>query len=1261
MIELISAHLRNNISPDGPVVVIGQPGPLVSAACIACLKFEVPYLPIDSSYPTERIQYILNDSQAKIVLADATVSAGLLDELASTASLSCLPALEERGRQGDEDSQNGTIMDLWRDAGLAEGDTRPAYVIYTSGSTGAPKGIVVSRGNLFNQLRWLSSEGHLRAGVKILQKTPIGFDAAQWEILAPLCDAVTVSIAPGEHRDPTALVRLIREESVTSLQVVPTLLQALVDVGGLEDTPTLTSIYAGGEALSWRLVQEVRRLKPQATIVNLYGPSECTINASSYAIRPEEPVDHPRGATVPLGQPVTNTSFLIEEADDSASSSPQEAVGELLIGGVQVVSGYLGRETETESKFVTRGGSKYYRTGDLVRKDQYGDLLFVGRTDNQVKIRGNRVELDELSTRYEAHPWVARAQCLLVPKRSNAEDKELVACIQLDSNAAPLMDGAKAEGHHRSKKSKHQVKAQLSNPGLRQDFREISEESIKSPRVEIAVDDLRYKRKSYRFFKPTNSCSDDLREFWEILTGKMHSFSRPSPSRAFTLSEAIQAALLSVAGDMNPDRLLPKYAYASPGALYSIQTYVETSGLGIVDKGLYYFHPLKRTLQAVPGRRTSNAPVRMHLVSKTHAIESVYRNNVREVQYFELGHYLGLVTDVLDVLGIGYKFCEPETNELFSASERNDDLYLGYLEIFETPVDSHSVVDVPTLVTCVLHDTGEIAKGTYAYEADGTLRQLSEDYICRSDVIAINQSVYDRSTYGVGLYFEDPTMTAQRRYVSLGAALHRLQAQSDSFGFMSSGYSSFSGNPLPAATHAQQILGINSDPAEFAFYFALSGPVSEHQRTHRGMNEDAVHMSGPAEIVTEELASYVPEYMIPDRTVVLASMPTTPNGKVDLAQLRGLDEVRDTRDVGVGREPQGEAELAVHRAWTTVLKTDIISAEDNFFTLGGDSIRVMMVLGVLRKHFGSVVNPQLLFEYPVLEDLARAVEAGLTTSRMLRLAQGEEESADRTVIWPGLGGVPYGLRPLAENLRSEGDVLGIQASGINPNEPLFTDIRQMAANDLELLPDDYGYHIVGYSFGCRIAYTAASMLAQEGIAVRSLSLVCPGNPTLDQDGIIPQSGCRDNSIENPEFLGMLLSVFENPLNMDTYQRARECVTSIEDAADFIARKHQDFAPDQVRRIVDLIAETYRFDYTFDEMRTQQVTCPVLVVKATGDQYSSVDEMLKVNDTAHELATMAADHYEVLKSPHVKELGRIISAFQDRQNLIHNQKELHAVS
>ncbi|MGW1927668.1 AMP-binding protein [Streptomyces massasporeus] len=223
------------------------------------------------------------------------------------------------------------VQHAWRTAGEAPEpydirETDLAYVIYTSGSTGRPKGVMVEHRSIAAQMRWMAAEHRLAPGAVVLQKTPMSFDAAQWEILAPAVGARVAVGPPGVHRDPEALIDTVRTHGATMLQGVPTLLQALVDTERLATCTTLRRVYSGGEILSRNLAAQLLAELPAAELVNLYGPTECTINASSHTVDRAAVTGPDAPTAIPIGRPAYDTTFHIRD-------------GELCIGGVQVARG----------------------------------------------------------------------------------------------------------------------------------------------------------------------------------------------------------------------------------------------------------------------------------------------------------------------------------------------------------------------------------------------------------------------------------------------------------------------------------------------------------------------------------------------------------------------------------------------------------------------------------------------------------------------------------------------------------------------------------------------------------------------------------------------------------------------------------------------------------------------------------------------------------------------------------------------------------
>ncbi|WP_431900907.1 amino acid adenylation domain-containing protein [Amycolatopsis thermoflava] len=312
---------------------------------LAVLKAGGAYLPLDPSYPAERLSMMIEDAQPTAVLP-----AELHDE--------------------------GELR--------AAGPDNPAYVIYTSGSTGRPKGVVVSHRAIVNRLLWMQHEYRLTPEDRVLQKTPSSFDVSVWEFFWPLITGATLVFAkPEGHKDPRYLAELVDLERITTAHFVPSMLAQYVETGRGPER-----IICSGEALPPELARQASEF---AQVHNLYGPTEAAVDVTYWPV----PAD---ATTVPIGRPVWNTQTYV--LDRFLRPVAPGAPGELYLGGVQLARGYLNRPGLTASRFVANPfgepGSRLYRTGDVVRWNADGVLEYLGRADDQVKIRGFRVELGEV-------------------------------------------------------------------------------------------------------------------------------------------------------------------------------------------------------------------------------------------------------------------------------------------------------------------------------------------------------------------------------------------------------------------------------------------------------------------------------------------------------------------------------------------------------------------------------------------------------------------------------------------------------------------------------------------------------------------------------------------------------------------------------------------------------------------------------------------------------------------------------------------------
>ncbi len=398
------ANRLREIGPDARVAVTLERSLEMVVALLGVLKAGGAYVPVDTSYPAERVEYMLADSRPAAVLTPEWMRAALAEENdAAPVSVSTRESL--------------------------------AYVLYTSGSTGRPKAVMVPHGAIVHQMSWFTGTFPLDVGDAVLQKTPFSFDASVWEFWAPLLTGARLVMAePGLHGDTAYLAAACRDYGITALQLVPSLLGVLLEEPALAECRNLRRLFCGGEALSLELAAAAQAALPQAEVINLYGPTEATIQILAWVA--ERPL---RRRSVPLGRPVWNTAVHI--LDRGLRPCPVGVPGELCAGGVQVSRGYLGRPELTAERFIPdpsgEPGARLYRTGDLARLLADGEVEYLGRIDQQVKLRGFRVELGEIEAVLEAQPEVRQA---VVVVSRDAGEPRLVAYVTVADLRSDLRD-----------------------------------------------------------------------------------------------------------------------------------------------------------------------------------------------------------------------------------------------------------------------------------------------------------------------------------------------------------------------------------------------------------------------------------------------------------------------------------------------------------------------------------------------------------------------------------------------------------------------------------------------------------------------------------------------------------------------------------------------------------------------------------------------------------------------------------------------------
>ncbi|MFD4937699.1 amino acid adenylation domain-containing protein, partial [Streptomyces virginiae] len=366
------------------------------------------YLPLDLGLPTERLTYMAETAAPVCLLTDLP-SLGALPELPDTEIL-VLDAPERAAELAA--LPGGPVVDAERRVPLLP--RHPAYVIFTSGSTGMPKGVLVEHEAIVNRLRWMQDAYGLDSTDRVLQKTPASFDVSVWEFFWPLAEGVPLVIArPEGHKDPRHLADLIREQRVSVLHFVPSMLAAFLGEADLADCPSLRLVVCSGEALPSELVTRFHASAPGGStrLVNLYGPTEAAVDVTAADCLSSGSGTASASSSASIGSPVWNTRVYVLDA--RLRPVPVGVPGELYLAGVQLARGYLGRPALTGERFVAdpygAPGTRMYRTGDLVRRLADGRIDYLGRTDDQVKLRGFRIELGEIEAVLTSAPEVDRA------------------------------------------------------------------------------------------------------------------------------------------------------------------------------------------------------------------------------------------------------------------------------------------------------------------------------------------------------------------------------------------------------------------------------------------------------------------------------------------------------------------------------------------------------------------------------------------------------------------------------------------------------------------------------------------------------------------------------------------------------------------------------------------------------------------------------------------------------------------------------------
>ncbi len=390
---------------------------------VAILRAGAAYLPLDTEHPPARNARVLQSANPRLVIADCAGRAALPADAENVLEISSRDTAS-RFASALEAHDTGDATGTAHGSAIVHDSPTPddlAYVLYTSGSTGDPKGVMIEHRAIVNRLEWMRVHYGIGSDDRILQKTPTTFDVSVWELFLPFtCGATLVVTPPGAHRDPAHLCALVREQRITTMHFVPSMLAAVLDDPASEGLE-VRRVICSGEALPAALRDRFHG-RIRAELHNLYGPTEAAVDVTFWDASAGDDSN-----PIPIGFPVWNTRLYV--LDHRMRPVPPGVPGELYLAGVQLARGYLGRPDLTEERFVPdpfgQPGDRMYRTGDVAQWREDGAVEFLGRADDQVKLRGQRIEPGEIEAALLTCDGVAQAAVLLREDRPG--DARLVA------------------------------------------------------------------------------------------------------------------------------------------------------------------------------------------------------------------------------------------------------------------------------------------------------------------------------------------------------------------------------------------------------------------------------------------------------------------------------------------------------------------------------------------------------------------------------------------------------------------------------------------------------------------------------------------------------------------------------------------------------------------------------------------------------------------------------------------------------------------
>ncbi|MGD1698460.1 amino acid adenylation domain-containing protein [Dapis sp. BLCC M229] len=924
---------------------------------LAILKVGGAYVPLDPNYPTSRINYILEDAQLYIILTQEKWQHHLPQK---SARIICLDT--EAQTLTTYKSENKTVLLT------AE---KQAYMMYTSGSTGKPKGVKISHRGVVRLVK-NTNYVNLTEEDTLLQLAPISFDAATLEIWGSFLNGGVLVIMQSHQPSLADIGAAIRQHQVTTLALTAGLFQLMVEEQ-LEDLRLVKQLLAGGDVLSVSHVKKVVEKLEGCQLTNSYGPTENTSLSCYFPVK----VTNKIGKSVPIGKPISNTTAYI--LDPQLQPVPIGVIGELHIGGDGLATGYHNRPELTAEKFIPNPfdkskTTKLYKTGDLARYLPDGNIEFLGRIDHQVKIRGFRIETGEIETILTQHPTVKAT--VVVAREDNQGDKRLLAYIvpenETETNSNPEL-------------SENQVDIWLEtfNQQFYSQLREVSDPLFNTKGWLSNYDNQPIPEEQMRIWAGdiiSQVLVNKPQKVWEVGCGtgmllfqiapytkayygtdisnlsleyiKKQIEQQPEKYSHVSLAQKRAEDMADIADNSFDLVLLSSIVQYFPNVEYLLQV-IENSIRVVKPGGMIFLGDIR----SLPLMRAFHSSVQLFQASPSLSLQQLKQQIDRKMQQ---------ETELLvsPELFVALKEKYPEITHvqirLQRGSEHNELNKYRYSVLLHIEAKSKKVIEAPV----------KSGVGMSYEEIESYLQQKQPSVICFN---SLANSRVERDVYGVELLSQaESKLNVQQlrkklQEVSFNGIhpeqLHEISARL--------GYElELSWSQKSNAGYLDAVFVRSEESSENIVLTPLTqNSVSVRNWSSYG-NNPLASMTATQLIpqLREYLQEKLPEYMVPSSFVILPQLPLTPNGKVDRKALPMPDNQQQENITYIA--PRYPVERVLVWVWQQLLSIEKIGVKDNFFDLGGHSLKATQMVSKLNQLFGVEWSVSIVFENPTPDSLA---------------------------------------------------------------------------------------------------------------------------------------------------------------------------------------------------------------------------------------------------------------------------------------------------